>query len=98
MLNRLIHSDELASGSSQIARNSVHVQWLLNKSVNCCKNLATQSDVTLQQEWDAADIATREQWRIVGDEEKLEQVLCMLIGTAIKAAGPQGQVSISGDH
>jgi hypothetical protein len=94
VLNDLIHSDDLASGTLHIARKSVNLWQVVDSAVLQLRGQASQSGVSLSldMELDHEDLSQNysmelEQLRVVGDDGKLEQVVCMLVGSAVKSAG-----------
>mgnify|MGYP003386494016 CR=1 FL=1 len=139
VLNDLIHSDELSSGTLRISRRSVNLWRVVQTAVRHLRGQAARSGVilSLQMEMDSAvqgdgrgkerrsqrevevevevEAALQgkkedkkegtsgvpvglEHLRVVGDEGKLEQVVCLLVGGAVRSAGAGGRVLVTGER
>eukprot|EP00603_Paraphysomonas_imperforata_P008595 CAMPEP_0114425678 /NCGR_PEP_ID=MMETSP0103-20121206/7368_1 /TAXON_ID=37642 ORGANISM="Paraphysomonas imperforata, Strain PA2" /NCGR_SAMPLE_ID=MMETSP0103 /ASSEMBLY_ACC=CAM_ASM_000201 /LENGTH=606 /DNA_ID=CAMNT_0001594539 /DNA_START=2198 /DNA_END=4018 /DNA_ORIENTATION=+ len=102
VLNELIHSDDLASGTLRVSKKSVDLWEVVESSVQQMRGQAVQSGVSLSLDVEVkrADmnqdyVSELKQLRVVGDASKLEQVVCMLVGASMKKARSGGQVIVT---
>ena len=102
VLNDLMHSDDLSSGTLRIARKSVNMWRLVQTTVDEFRSQASKRGVSLSLAM-AVDAAagdraeTLQRLRVVGDERRLEQVVGMLVGNAVRSVERGGQVAVTGN-
>lgn len=122
MLNDLIHSDGLVSGTLRISRRSVNLFQVVQRAVQQFRGQAARCGVSLQlldmgigmemseamqamrgmervvgnEKQSAEGMGDLERLRVVGDEGKLDKVVGMLLGSALRNAGRGGRVLVSG--
>jgi signal transduction histidine kinase len=104
----LMHSDDLASGTLHIERKCVNLWRVVDSTVHQFRTQAAQSGVSLTL---GMEVAAREgeegeeeggagvrleRLRVIGDEVKLEQVVGMLVGNAVRSVERGGHVAVTG--
>ena len=99
VLDDLIHSDRLVSGTLHISWRNVKMWSLVDTAVKLCRPQAKKGGVCLSydngSECDNSEVNLR-RVQVLGDEAKLEQVMYMVIENAISEAGQGGHVAVRG--
>ncbi|MGH9549979.1 MAG: sensor histidine kinase, partial [Terriglobales bacterium] len=87
LVNDLLDVAKIEAGKMDMSLQEIAIQPVIKRSISSVGNFAEQHGVALQTEECAA--------RVVGDPERLIQVLINLISNAVKFSAPQSTVSIT---
>jgi signal transduction histidine kinase len=87
LVTQLIDLERLKSGKLEIEFRPVNVQSLFDKSISTVTGFAQFKDISIDAP--ATDVS------VLGDEQRLQQVMINLLGNAIKFTPDHGKVSVS---
>lgn len=98
ILNDLLSYDKIESGRLHLELDTVPIKDLITKVVSQFKLHALNSRVKLSAEFETDDIESGNDWRVVGDEPKLAQVVRNLLSNGLKFSPPGGSVTLTVSH
>ena len=90
MINELLDLSRIEAGGMQLSRTPLSVEDLVTEAVETLQPAARQKSLALTIQ------ITSEIPNIIGDRDKLLQVLTNLINNAIKFTNPDGEITLSG--
>jgi hypothetical protein len=96
VLNDLLNYDKIEMGTLRLEFSFVDFCSLLSKTIAIMQVQAQQKNITLELTEGSAELITNGRAMIVGDKQRLEQVVRSLISNALRFTPTNGLVSVSG--